>query len=330
MGSRVPIRISGVGAYAPERVVTNDELGAMCDVSDEWVRTRTGIRERRIAGPDENSLTMAVEASRDALDDAGLQATDLDLIILATCTPLTPLPSTASFLQHALGCRRIPAFDLGAACSGFVYGFNTAANAMQAGTSKCALVVGSEKMSAVSNYEDRSSGILLGDGAGAAVITLSDDDTSGLYYQSMGCDGEGAEYVWIPGGGSLEPPTHASVDNKRHFLTMNGREVYKFVVSKMQEVVEDNLAAVGISMDELGLIVPHQSNQRIIESVIEKLSIPPEKVAVNIDRYGNTSAASVPIALCEAVREGRVARGDWVLLAGFGAGMTWASAMVRL
>lgn len=330
MGKRIPITIRGVGAYVPERVVLNEELSAFCDVTDEWVRVRTGIRERRIAREDENSMTMAYEASVDALQDAGMDASEIDLIIIATSTPLTLLPSTACFLQHRLGCRPIPAFDLSAACSGFVYGVITAAHMMIGAGYKNALILGSEKMSTVSNYEDRASGILLGDGAGAAILTVADNDEAGIYHHEMAAEGEGAEFVWIPAGGSLMPPSEKTVAENLHTLKMNGREVYKYVVQKMQEVVERTLDKGGISMDELTLIVPHQSNLRIIESVMEKLSIPAEKMAVNIDRYGNTSAASVPLALHEAWREGRVKRGDWVLLAGFGGGMTWASALVKV
>lgn len=330
MVDRIPITIRGVGAYVPQRIVENEELSAFCDVTDEWVRVRTGIRERRIAPDEENSLTMAYEASVDALRDAGMEATEIDLIIIATSTPYTLLPSTACFLQHRLGCRPIPAFDLSAACSGFVYGVLTASHMMRGAGYKNALVLGSEKMSTVSNYEDRASGILLGDGAGAAILSVTDDESAGIYYHEMAAEGEGAEFVWIPGGGSYIPASEESLADKMHTLKMNGREVYKYVVNKMQEVVERSLAEGGITMDELSLIVPHQSNLRIIESVMEKLSIPTEKMAVNIDRYGNTSAASVPLALHEAWREGRVKPGDWVLLAGFGGGMTWASALVRV
>ena len=322
--------IRGLGCAQPDQVMTNADFARTLDTSDEWIRTRTGIRERRIASEAEDTLTMAVTASREALAHAGLAAGDLDLILVATCTPAFPIPATACFLQHELGCRHIGAFDIQAACSGFVYALICAAYLMHSGRYPNVLVVASEKMSAVTDYEDRSTCVLMGDGAGAAVVGQADNDLSGLYEHCLGADGSGAKFIWVPAGGSREPATRRTVDERLHYLKMKGREVYKFAVIKMQEVIAGTATRAGIALDDLALVIPHQSNLRIIESAAEKLGIPPEKLAVNIDRYGNTSAASIPMALDEAYRTGRVKTGDWVLLAGFGGGLTWASALIRL
>ncbi len=322
--------VRGTGSAVPERTVTNADFEKRIDTSDEWIRTRTGIRERRFVGPGENTLTLAVTASRRALEAAQLEPGDIDLIIVATSTPYAPLPATACFLQDALGCRHIPAFDLSAACSGFVYAFVTAAHMLGPDRYRKALVVGAETMSAVTDFEDRGTCILLGDGAGAAIISATDNGSSGLYEHSLYADGSGAQMIWVPGGGSLEPASNKTLSERMHYLKMKGREVYKFAVTRMQEVIVDTLAHAGISARDVALIVPHQSNLRIIESAAEKLGVPMDRIAINIDRYGNTSAASVPLALDESVRNGRVKGGDWVLLAGFGAGLTWGSALVRL
>jgi len=306
------------------------ELAVQVDTSDEWIRTRTGIRQRRICSNGENTLTLAVAASRKALSQAKLTPADLDLIIVATSTPYVPIPATACFLQRELGCRQVGAFDLAAACSGFVYAFVSAVHLMASGQYRHTLVVGAEAMSSVTDFEDRTTCILLGDAAGAAVIGPADNETSGLYDHCLGADGSGAEFIWVPAGGSLEPATTDSVEGRRHYLKMKGREVYKFAVTKMQEVIRDSAARAGITLDDLAMVIPHQSNARIIESAAEKLGLPPEKMALNIDKYGNTSAASVPLALDEAYSDGRLRTGDWVLLAGFGGGLTWGAALLRL
>lgn len=330
MGDRIPVRIRGLGSAQPARVMTNADFEKTLDTSDEWIRTRTGVRERRIAGDGEDTLTMAVAASRQALDDAGLAPEDLDLVIVATCTPAFPIPATACFLQNELGCRHIGAFDLHAACSGFVYALVAAAHLTTSGQYRNALVVGSEKMSAVTDFDDRGTCILMGDGAGAAIIGPASNGTSGLYEHSLGADGSGARMIWVPAGGSREPASKKTIDERLHYLKMRGREVYKFAVAKMQEVITDTITRAGISFDDLALVIPHQSNLRIIESAAKKLGIGLDKVAVNIDRYGNTSSASIPMAMDEAYRAGRIRPGDWVLLAGFGAGLTWASALLRV
>ncbi len=330
MKQRLPFVIRGLGTALPDRVMTNADFEKFLDTSDEWIQTRTGIRERRICGEGENTLTLAVTASRRALERAKLTPGDLDLIIVATSTPYAPIPATACFLQRELGCRHIPAFDLAAACSGFVYAYVCAVQMMTSGQYRHVLVIGAEAMSAVTDFQDRGICILLGDGAGAAVLGPADDNVGGLYDHLLGADGGGAELIWIPAGGSRQPATAATVDDRLHYLKMQGREVYKFAVTKMQEVIQGAISRVGLPIEDLALVVPHQSNARIIESAAQKLRIPMEKVALNIDRCGNTSAASIPLALEEAVSRGQVRKGDWVLLAGFGGGLTWASALLRL
>ncbi len=330
MGDRIPLAIRGMGSAQPDRIMTNDDFAEFLDTSDEWIRTRTGIRERRIAGEDENSLTLATIASKRAIEDAGLSPGDIDLIIFATTTPAYPLPSTACFLQQALGCGQVPAFDMAAACAGFVYGFVMGASMMNTAGYRHVLVVGAEKMSAMTDFQDRATCVILADGAGAAILGPPDDEQCGLYEHCLGADGSGAKLIWIPAGGSATPATVKTVEERQHYMKMNGREVYKFAVLKMQEILIDTTRRAGLSVDDLAYVVPHQSNLRIIESAAQKMGLPMDKIAVNIDRCGNTSAASIPMALEEAWRAGRVKKGDWVLMAGFGAGLTWGSALIRL
>lgn len=322
--------IRGMGSALPARVVTNADFEKTLDTTDEWIRTRSGIRERRFCGPGENTLTLAATAARGALENAGLTARDLDLIVVATCSPAYTLPATACFLQAELGCRTIPAFDLAAACSGFVYALVTGTCLMQTGGYGNVLVVGAETMSAITDFEDRGTCVLLGDGAGAAIIGPADNATSGMYDQSLGADGTGAKLIWTPAGGSAEPASAKTVNERLHYMKMKGRDVYKFAVTKMQEVLASAVERAGLTMEQIKLVIPHQSNLRIIESAAEKLGLPESKVAVNIDRYGNTSAASIPLAMEEAWRAGRIGRGDWVLLAGFGGGLTWGAALLKL
>jgi 3-oxoacyl-[acyl-carrier-protein] synthase-3 len=327
---RINVMFRGIGTSVPDAVRTNADLSETCDTTDEWIRSRTGISERRIVGPGENTLTMAVKSARAALDDAKLEPNDIDLIIVATCTPAVQLPATSCFVQHELGCRQIPAFDLAAACSGFVYGVVTASHLMQSKQYRNVLVIGADAMSTVTDLTDRGVCILLGDGAGAVVMSASDNDDSGVYNHNIGSDGSGAEMIWVPGGGSMTPASHDTVEGRLHYMKMRGREVFKFAVIKMREVIESSVEQAGLSMDDIALIVPHQSNQRIIEAVGSRLKVSADKFAVNIDRFGNTSGASIPIALEEAWRDGRVKRGDWVILAAVGAGLTWGSLLMRL
>lgn len=330
MSDRLPVAIIGVGSALPEKVMTNADFEKYLDTSDEWITTRTGIRQRRFCTNGENTLTLAVEASRKALQRAKLSAGDIDLIILATSTPAYPIPATACFLQHALGCRPIPAFDLGAACSGFIYAFVSAMSMMASGQYRHALVVGAEAMSSVTDFQDRTICVILGDAAGAVVLGPTEDQITGVYDHLLAADGSGAELIIVPAGGSAEPPTVEAIKARRHYLKMRGREIYKFAVTKMVEVIRGAVQRAGITLNDLALVIPHQSNARIIESAADKLGLPMDRVAMNIDIYGNTSAASIPLALDEAMSNRRLHKGDWVLLAGFGGGLTWGSVLLRL
>jgi len=329
MSDHLAISIRGTGRALPGRVLTNADFEKMVDTSDEWIRTRTGILERRIVSDGQSTLTLAVDAAREALADARMAATDLDLIICATITPEYPFPATACFMQEQLGVPDIPAYDLSAACSGFVYALISAAHFVHQGTYQNVLVVGAECMSRFTDYTDRGTCILFGDGAGAAVIGPAQREGQGIYHNHMGADGKGAATILCPGGGARSPASRETVDQRLHSLRMNGREVYKFAVTKMQQVIHEAMTAQGLGPNDVAMIIPHQSNLRIIESAREKLRLPPEKVFVNIDRYGNMSGASVPVALDEVRKSGAVNPGQWLLLVAFGAGLTWASALIR-
>ena len=321
--------IAGTGSFVPDKRLTNDELARSVDTNDEWITQRTGIKERRIAGSNESCATLSSHAATNALKAAGLEPKDLDLILVATITPEMVTPSTACFVAASLGLDRTPAMDLSAACSGFVYALDTAAAFIQAERYENVLVIGAETLSRITDYTDRSSCILFGDGAGAVVLSRSDDATRGLLYSSRYADGGGWELLYCPPG-SRNPVDEKMVAGRQQFLRLRGREVYKFAVDRFIQMIQDALDKSGLTIDDVKLIVPHQVNQRIIDSALQKLHIPPEKAFVNIDRYGNTSAASIPIALDEAVRTGRLARGDVVVFVAFGAGLTWANAVVRL
>ncbi|GMU83919.1 MAG: ketoacyl-ACP synthase III [Phycisphaerales bacterium] len=325
-----PVEIAGTGGAAPAQVVTNAEFAARLETSDDWIVQRTGIRERRIAGPGESTLTFARAAAAEALRDSGVPATDIDLILTATITPDHPLPSTACELQAALGCGWVPSFDLAAACSGFVYGMVTAAQYVHMGLAKNALVVGAECLSHITDMEDRSTAILFGDGAGAAVLRRSTDPARRILAARLGSDGQRAMAIWVPAGGSAEPASTRTVNERLHYMRMKGREIYKFAVTQFCELFEKTLEDVGATAAEVKLLIPHQSNLRIMESACERLAFPLERVMVNIDRYGNTSAASIPLALHEALRAGRINRGDLVMMVAFGAGLTWGSLLVRV
>ncbi len=329
---REPLRmaIRGTGSAVPARIMANAEFEAFLDTSDEWIRARTGIRERRVVQDGESTASLAIDASRQAIEDAGITPGELDLILCATITPEVPFPATACFVQERLGLTDIPAFDLSAACSGFVYALVIAAHFIHHKTYRNILLIGAENMTRFADFQDRGTCILFGDAAGAAVVTDTDDPAQRLLFSSLGADGSGADMIWVPAGGARRPASVDTVNQRLHYMKMKGRDVYRFAVSKMQEVIEQAMQAAKVTPDDLAMVIPHQSNARIIESAREKLGLSAEKVCVNIDRYGNTSAASIPLALDELRHAGRVNRGDLVLMVAFGAGLTWASALVRL
>jgi 3-oxoacyl-[acyl-carrier-protein] synthase-3 len=323
------VLIRGTGAYYPETVVTNDDLAARVDTSDEWIRTRTGIRERRFAGPGEATSDMAAAAGREALQAAGIAPGAVDLVVVATMTPDMPFPSTACLVQAKLGLSRAAAFDLQAACSGFVYGLSVVTGLLRGGEFKTVLLIGAEKMSAVLDFQDRATCVLFGDGAGAAVLTRDGPDGAGILGSITGADGSTPGLLCQPGGGSTLPPTPESLAARQHFLKMNGREVFKSAVRVMAQACTDLLDRYGRTPGELDLIIPHQANMRIIDSLSKRLGIGMDRFHNNLDRFGNTSAASVPIALDEAVRAGRLRPGDLLLLVAFGAGLTWGASLIK-
>jgi len=321
------VGILGVGRYSPERRLTNRDLEQMVDTSDEWIVTRTGIRERRIAAPHEATSDLAYEAAVRALNAAGVAAEDVDLIIVATITPDMFFPSTACLVQDRLGARHAAAFDVSAACSGFIYALATASGMIATGLYRNALVIGAECLSRVTDYSDRNTCILFGDGAGAAVLGPVPEGR-GFRSFVLGADGSGGELLNIPAGGSRTPPTADTVARHMHFMKMNGREVFKFAVRVIGTATEEALHKAGLTKEDIDLLVPHQANIRIIQSALERFGLPEEKCVVNVDRYGNMSAASIPVALAEAVEEGRVREGDRLVLVGFGGGLTWGASVL--
>lgn len=321
--------ISGTGSHLPEKRLTNDDLQKIVETNDEWIVQRTGIKERRIAGRDDTTASLASHAATKALHAAKLETKDIDLVICATITPEMVTPSTACFVAASLGMSRTPAMDLSAACSGFVYALETAAAFIKSGRYKNILVVCSETLSRITDYQDRGSCILFGDGAGAVVVSRSDEENRGLLYSSLQADGHGWELLYCAPG-SRFPIDKVMVDGRQQYLKLRGREVFKFAVGKFTEMVEDAVRKTEITKDQIKLVIPHQSNLRIIEASMQKLAMPLERAMVNIDRYGNTSAASIPIALDEAVRTGKLVKGDLAVFIAIGAGLTWANAVVRM
>ncbi|UVT15281.1 MAG: ketoacyl-ACP synthase III [Nitrospira sp.] len=319
--------IAGTGSYAPARVLTNADLERMVATSDEWIRERTGIRERHIAATGEACSDLAVQAGKRALTAAGLAATDIDMILVATCTGDYPLPATACLVQHQLGATNAAACDLSAACCGFVYALSVADAYVKNGM-RHVLVIGSEVMSAITDWSDRNTCVLFGDGAGAVVVSASDGER-GILSTHLRSDGALCELIMVPGGGSRTPPSEKVIAERQHYIKMKGNETFKVAVRTLEDIARTTLSANHLRVEDLDLYVPHQANVRILRAVIERLGLPIEKVLLNLDRYGNTSAASIPIALDEAVREGRIKDGSLVMLGAFGAGLTWASAMIR-
>ena len=321
--------MASVGVSVPPRVVTNHDLAKTLDTSDEWIVERTGIRERRIAGPEQSLAMLSREASDLAMERAGVTAGDLDSIILGTASPDRLLPSTACDLQALLGATNAAAFDISAACPGFVYALTVAEGLIASGQSRTVLVVGAEKLSTITDFQDRSTAILFGDGAGAAIVRRSSGNGRGLLSTFLKSDGRLAPLLYRPGGGSADPISERVVCERSHFMRMAGREVFKAAVLAMAEACDEALSRAGVTADEIDLLVPHQANLRIIEATAKHAGIPMSKVMVNLDRYGNTSSASIPLALDQAVAEGRVKPGSLVLLVAFGAGFTWGSAVLR-
>ena len=325
--SGAPVSITGLGCHVPERVVTNEELAQLVDTSDEWIRMRTGICERRFAADDEALSDIALPAARAALEAAGISATDVDLLIVATVTPDTLFPSTAAILADQLGASEAGAYDLAAGCTGFMYGIAQAFGMVSAGLSHRALVIGADVLSKLMNFADRSTCVLFGDGAGAAVLERVGE--VGFLGFELGADGSGGPDLQLPAGGSRIPTTADTVARGEHYVQMNGRQVYKFATRILVSSAENVLAECGLTAADIDVYVPHQANIRIIDHAVAKLGIPEDRVVVNVDRYGNTSSASIPLALGEALQQGRVQKGDTVLMTGMGAGLTWGSAVMR-
>lgn len=324
-----PVRIAGTGSYLPERIMTNHDLERTVDTSDDWITSRTGIRERRIARKDEFTSHIASEAARRALEQAGIDALDIELIVVATITPDTLTPATACYVQQQIGSFKAVAFDVSAACSGFLYALEIARHAVGAGAFKNALIIGAEKLSAFVDWTDRNTCVLFGDGAGAAVLVPSTNGGGRILSSCLGTDGAQAELLNIPGGGSACPVIPGVVPEKSATLAMQGREVFKHAVNAMRRASNNAIAAAGLTIQDIDLLIPHQANLRIIDAVVERLDFSREDVFINLDKYGNTSAAAVAIALDEANRQGRIKSGDHILLVAFGAGLTWASAVIE-
>ncbi len=321
--------IAGTGSYLPERVMTNEELAKRVDTSDEWIFSRTGIRERRIAAEGEYTSHMASAAGRKALEQAGLDAADVQLIIVATITPDTLTPATACYVQQQLGASKAVAFDISAACSGFLYAMKLCKRMIADGAFENALIIGAEKLSAFVNWDDRTTCVLFGDGAGAAVLRRAAPDEGEILATEMGTDGRLTHLLNIPGGGSACPITESNVGTHLATLAMQGKEVFKHAVNRMKEAAETVISRADLQPEDIACVIPHQANLRIIDAIADRLAVPEGRVFVNLDKYGNTSAAAVAIALDEANRSGAFKRGDNIVLVVFGAGLTWAAAAVR-
>lgn len=322
-----PVGVIGTGKYVPEKILTNHDMEKMMDTNDEWIVSRTGIRERHIAAPEEATSDLAYEAAKAAAASAGISPSDIELIIVATITPDSAFPSTACILQDKLGAKGAAAFDLSAACSGFVYGLATATSFIQSGMYKNALVIGVDCLSRITDYTDRNTAVLFGDGAGA-VILGEVPEGRGFKSFDLGAEGAGGPLLNIQAGGSRLPASEQTLANKQHYIYMNGREVFKFAVRVMGTATIDVLEKAGLSKEDVDLFIPHQANIRIIQSAMQRLELPEEKVVINVDKYANTSAASIPLALVEAAEEGRMKAGDTVLMVGFGGGLTWGASVL--
>ncbi len=322
-------KIVGTGMYVPERVLTNQDFARIVETNDDWITQRTGMKERRIAEHGQATSDLGVAAGRQALQDAGVRSEDVDLVICATITADNTLPATACWIQDRLGCTRAGAYDLTAACCGNVYALAQARANVLAGQARNVLVIAAECLSKITDYADRSSCVLFGDGAGASVVQASDEPDTGILYTTLHADGSGGEMMVLPAGGSRRPPSHETVDDRGHYMVIRGREVFKFAVYKMQELIEDCMRACDLTVEEVRLVVPHQVNTRIIDAATSRMGFPPEKVFLNIAKYGNTGGASCAMAYHEARQAGEVRPGDVVILVAFGGGLTWAAAVVK-
>lgn len=320
--------ILGTGSELPSKVITNHDLEKMVETSDEWITVRTGIKERRILEEGKGNADMAFHAATRALDDASLDAGDLDAIIMGTVTADYPFPSSACVLEDMLGARGVFSFDVGAACSGFLNALSVADSFIRLGKIRNALVVGSDALSRLLNWQDRTTCILFGDGAGAVVLGASENG-NGILSTKLRTDGSYAKTLYVPAGGSLKPANRKTVERNEHTITMNGKEVFKIAVRSMEDISREALEEAGVGIDEVSLVIPHQANRRIIVALADRLGISMDKVMVNLEKYGNTSAASIPVALDEAKRQGRIQKGNVVLLNGFGAGFAWGAAVIK-
>lgn len=322
------VGITGVGIAVPQGILTNKELETMVDTSDEWIRTRTGIQERRIAAPGQTTSVLAIEAAQNAMKDAGIDPEQIDLIVVATATPDMPFPSTACLVQEAIGAKNSAAYDLTAGCSGFIYALSQAFSSIASGLFRCALVIGAETLSRVTDWNDRNTCVLFGDGAGAAIIQHVDE---GFGFQSffLGADGSGKTHLALPGGGSANPASVSTLANRLHYIKMSGNEVFKFAVRIMGDASLEALERAGLKKEDIDLFLPHQANIRIIEAAAKRLDLSMDQVVVNVNRYGNTSAASIPLALTEAYNKGRLKHGGNLVMVGFGAGLTWGATVLR-
>ena len=321
--------ITGTGSYTPANVLTNDDMSKIVDTSDEWIRTRSGISERCFAAEGEATSDMAVTAAEKAILAAGIDRKDIDLIIVATMTPDMPFPSSACILQSKLGLGNITAFDIQAACSGFIYALNTGCNMLRSGAYKKALIIGAEKMSSILDFKDRATCVLFGDAASAIIIEATDRAEVGVLGSITGSDGSDPSLLHQPAGGSKIPSSHESIDARQHFIRMNGKEIFKQAVRVMGQVSNDILEQYSLKADQIDLVIPHQANMRIIESLAKRMKLPMGKFHNNLDRFGNTSAASIGLALDEAYRKGRIQSGDLILLVAFGAGLTWGASLIK-
>ena len=322
------VKVLGTGSYAPPQVITNRDLEKLVDTNDQWIVERTGIKQRHAAAPGVPTSEIAAIAAKKALEAAKVSPEEIDTIVVATSSPDRIVPPTAVYVQKILGCWNAGCYDLVAACTGFAYGLSSGRAYISSGQSKRCLIIGAEELSKITNYSDRQTCILFGDGAGAVVLGPSDDE-SDILYSKMGCDGRTADLIITPGGGTGMPLTAEVLEKKLHMLQMKGREVYKFAVPKFVEIIQTALIATDLKMSEISHFIPHQMNARMIEAVADRLGFPKERIVVNIENYGNTSAASIPIALDEAVRAGRVKRGDIILMSAMGAGITWGTVVLR-